>query len=268
MFSVFGMKKLRTRSGALPILMPLLLLLAIAHCCQVESFSPSFLSTRLQSSRYAASQKKNTLTVLSGSPDSVSSPVRFLGKGENAIVRPGVVLIAPSQEFHHYYRHAAIFIHAMGEDEYGEYVIRGVIVDHPTPFTLKEMTDPNAAIQDSPLGENVLFKGGDKGGDGIILLHSQETLGQSPIGMSGIYQGGWDAALAACANGAADVDDFKIFFNYCQFNEKELEDLLKSNEDGDCWVSVEVSADIVLDSDWDRGDAWQRLRNSVAQMKM
>jgi hypothetical protein len=30
------------------------------------------------------------------------------------------------------------------EDEHGEYVIRGVIIDHPTPFTLKEMTDANA----------------------------------------------------------------------------------------------------------------------------
>jgi hypothetical protein len=92
-------------------------------------------------------------------------------------------------------------------------------------------------------------------------------LGQSPIGFSGVYQGGWDAALEACATGDADVDDFKIFFNFCQFNEPEMEDLLKSNEDGDCWASVEVDAEVVLNPDWERGDAWKRLRNAVAQMQ-
>jgi hypothetical protein len=251
---------LEMRNGAVSVPVLLLLLLAIVQCSQVASFSP------LQSSRNT-NMNTNTRTALSASPDSSSSPVRFLGKGENAIVRPGVVLVAPAHEFHHYYRRAAIFIHAMGEDDHGEYVIRGVIIDHPTPFTLQEMVDPNPAIEASPLGENLLFRGGGQGGDGVILFHSQESLGQSPIGFSGIYQGGWDAALEACTTGEADTDDFKIFFNYCQFTEPEIEDLLKSNEDGDCWASVEVSPDMVLNSDWDRGDAWQRLRNAVAQMQ-
>jgi hypothetical protein len=253
------------RDGAVSVTTLLLLMLAIVQCSQVASFSP------LQSFRYARTNSNMktmtntpTRTALSASPD---SSVRFLGKGENAIVRPGVVLVAPAHEFHHYYRKAAIFIHAMGEDEHGEYVIRGVIIDHPTPFTLKEMTDANAAIEASPLGDNLLFRGGGQGGDGVILFHDQESLGQSPIGFSGVYQGGWDAALEACAQGEADVDDFKIFFNFCQFNEPEMEDLLKSNEDGDCWASVEVDADMVLNPDWERGDAWQRLRNAVAQMQ-
>jgi hypothetical protein len=257
---------LEVRNGAVSVTVPLLLLLTIVQCSQVASFSP------LQSSRYArantysnSNRKTNThQTALSASPD---SSVRFLGKGENAIVRPGVVLVAPAHEFHHYYRRAAIFIHAMGEDEHGEYVIRGVIIDHPTPFTLKEMTDANTAIEASPLGDNLLFRGGGQGGDGVILFHDMEELGQSAIGLSGVYQGGWDAALQACANGDADVDDFKIFFNFCQFNEPEMEDLLKSNEDGDCWASVEVDAEMVLNPDWERGDAWQRLRNAVAQMQ-
>lgn len=190
--------------------------------------------------------------------------VRFLGKGEDAIVRPGVVLIAPTHEYHHFYRQAAIFVHAMGEDDDGVYVIRGVIIDHPTPFTLNEMI-PGGKITDNPLGSNLLFRGGDKGGDGVILLHSRESLGQSAIGTSGVYQGGWDAALAACSTGEADVTDFKVFFNFCEFTEYELEDLLKSDEDGDCWASVEVNSNIVLSEDWDRGDCWKRLRNAVTQ---
>jgi hypothetical protein len=251
---------LELRNGAISVL--LLILLAIVQCPQVASFSP------LQSYRHARTNVNvnvKTRNALSASPE---PSVRFLGKGENAIVRPGVVLLAPKNEYHHYYRHAAIFIHAMGENEHGEYVVRGVIVDHPTPFTLSEMTDANPKIDQSPLGQNLLFRGGDQGGDAVILFHSEESFGLESIGLSGVYQGGWDAALEQCTTGEADVDDFKIFFNYCQFTELEIEDLLKSNEEGDCWASVEVDADIVLNSDWERGDAWQRLRNAVgAQMQ-
>lgn len=193
--------------------------------------------------------------------------IRFLGKGQRAIVRPGVVLIAPTNEYHHYYRQAAIFIYAMGEDEHGVYVVRGVIVDHPTPFTLAEMmpeTIKNNNVKNSPLGDNLMFRGGDKGGDGVILLHNKEQLGQSLIGLSGIYQGGWDAAIAACTAGDAIADDFKVFFNFCEFTELEIEDLLKSTEDGDCWASVEVTSDLILNGDWDRGDCWRKLRNAIS----
>jgi Uncharacterized ACR, COG1678 len=190
--------------------------------------------------------------------------VRFLGKGERAIVRPGVVLLAPSNEFHHYYRQAAIFIHAMGEDEFGVFVVRGVIIDHPTPFTLAEMMPDSSNILNNPLGNNFLFRGGDKGGEGVVLLHNKEHLGQSVIGVSGVYQGGWEEVLAACAAGEADVNDFKLFFNYCEFTEVEIADLLKSYEDGDCWASVEVSTEMILDGDWDRGDCWRKLRNAIS----
>jgi Uncharacterized ACR, COG1678 len=193
-----------------------------------------------------------------------ASGVRFLGRGERAIVRPGVVLVAPSNEFHHYYRQAAIFIHAMGEDEFGVFVVRGVIIDHPTPFTLAEMMPESSNIQINPLGNNFLFRGGDKGGDGVVLLHNKEHLGQSVIGLSGVYQGGWEEVLTACAAGEADVNDFKLFFNYCEFTEVEIEDLLKSNEDGDCWASVEVATEMILDGDWDRGDCWRKLRNAIS----
>lgn len=205
----------------------------------------------------------------SSSSDSSSEPsaVRFLGHGPRAIVREGSVLVAPQHEYHHYYRQSAIFVYDMGEDhdqqEGGLYVIRGLILDHPTPFTLKEMIP--GKFDDSALGESLLFRGGDKGGDGVVLLHSRPGLGQPEIGGSGIYQGGWDAALAAIEAGEADVDDFKAFFNYCEFSEDELEELLESQEDGDGWASVEVGYDVVLDKDWDRGDCWKRLRNAVSQ---
>lgn len=227
---------------------------------QVSSHSVRHLSHCYPSFRRL--DKRGKLFQSSG--DSAADGVRFLGKGERAIVRPGVVLVAPTHEYHHYYRQAAIFVYAMGEDDEGEYVVRGVIIDHPTPFTLKEMIQ-QGNVENSPLGENLLFRGGDTGGEIVILLHNREELGQSVIGTSGIYQGGWDAALEACATGKADVEDFKVFFNYCEFTEHEIDDLLKSDEEGDSWAAVEVDSDVVLSEDWDRGDCWKRLRNAVAQ---
>ncbi|EEC43037.1 predicted protein [Phaeodactylum tricornutum CCAP 1055/1] len=196
---------------------------------------------------------------------SPSSKVRFLGKGERAIVRPGVVLLAPTNEYHHYYRQAAIFVHAMGEDDDDVYVIRGVILDQPTPFTLGEMMEHNPALQKTPLKDNLLFRGGDKGGDQVVLLHNHEEIGQSSIGVSGVFQGGFDQAMAACEKGHRQTSDFKLFFNYCEFTELEMEDLLASDEDGDAWISVEVDSDFVLNDGWERGDAWSRLRNAVQQ---
>ena len=200
--------------------------------------------------------------------------IRFLGRGENAIVRPGCVLVAPKHEFHHYYRRSAIFIHAMGEatDGSGDYVIRGLILDHPTPFTLKEMMDHQPTVVENPLGENFLFRGGDKGGDGVILLHPHSDFGRPQIGMSGIYEGGWKEALEMCKTVSSSdntvTENFKAFFNYCEFTENELEDLLDSVEDGDAWVSLEVPVDFCLNPDFDRGDAWSLLRNAVQQMEI
>ncbi|KAL7566254.1 hypothetical protein ACA910_011315 [Epithemia clementina (nom. ined.)] len=197
--------------------------------------------------------------------------VRFLGRGSDAIVRPGCVLVAPSNEFHHFYRQSAIFVYGMGEVPDGEddlYVIRGLIIDHPTPFTLAEMMEHNPVVPNNPLGSNFLFRGGDKGQEGVILLHNQKDLGQNEIGMSGIFEGGWQAALESCALDSKETKNFKAFFNYCEFTEQELEDLLSSSEDGDSWASVEVQPSIVLDPDWDRGDAWSRLRNSLKQMNV
>lgn len=194
----------------------------------------------------------------------------YLGKGEQAIVRNGCVLVAPANEYHHFYRQAAIFVYTMGvEDEHedGEYVIRGLILDHPTPFTLKEMIDQESSMEkDNPLGDTLVWRGGDKGGEGVVLLHNLPELGQAPIGNSGLYQGGWKAALEACAIGKARPQDFKVFFNYCQFSEAELDSMLYLDTEGDGWTSLEVDSKLVLSDEWTRGGAWARLRNSIRQM--
>lgn len=192
--------------------------------------------------------------------------INFLGRGANALVREGVVLVAPTHEFHHFYREAAIFVFAIGENESGDLMIRGVILDHPTPFTLEEMME-NSMLKDTTLKDNLLFRGGDTGAEQVIMLHKHEGIGQSAVGTSGIFQGGFNEAIEACKQGTVDSSDFKLFFNYCEFTEATLEEMLDSTEDGDSWMSVEVDPSFVLDAEWDRGGACRRLRNVVRQMK-
>ena len=171
--------------------------------------------------------------------------------------------MAPKDEFHHFYRQSAIFVYAMGEDEDmdNEYVIRGAIIDHPTPFTLGETTDESAGVaKNNPLADNFIFRGGDKGDEIILMLHNQESIGKgNMIGTSGIYEGGIMEALEAGAKEDVDPLSFKFFFGFVQFTENELEQML----DDSPWLSVEVPPDYVLDIDLDRGDCWRRLRNAL-----
>lgn len=201
--------------------------------------------------------------------DSQKEKVRFLGKGSNAIVRPGVVLVAPVHEYHHFLMKSAVFIHAIGLNEYGEHVTRGVIIDHPTAFTMGEMSAGSVV---GVLGNNILFQGGNQGNDSAIMLHSlgDENIGDGKmIGTSKIYEGGLGAALAAADEGEADPDKFKFFFNYMEFTDNELQSMLNDEDsEGDAWISVEVPVDMILDSDLDRGDAWRSLRNQLKQMTM
>lgn len=163
------------------------------------------------------------------SSESDDSNIRFLGKGSNAIVRPGVVLLAPAEEFHHYLRQSAIFIYAMGTDENDDYVIRGAILDNPTPFTIGEMMEKKSS---GGVYENLIFRGGESGGQEAFCLHSDESLDLEEIGTSNIFQGGDIDKIK-------DPSKVKFFFNYMEFLEQELEDMLEIiHEDGDGWTSV------------------------------
>ena len=85
-----------------------------------------------------------------GAPWQSQNPRR--GAGSSSIVRPGVILLSPKNEYHHYYRNSAIFIFAMGEDSNtNEYIIRGVILDMPTPFTFYEMMEQQPISPDNKL---------------------------------------------------------------------------------------------------------------------
>ena len=86
----------------------------------------------------------------------ISSKIRYLGSGDDAIIRPGVVLVAPKHEYDHFLMKSAVFVYAIGLDENEDMVIRGVIIDHPTAFTISEMS-PNVM---GSLSENLMFRAG------------------------------------------------------------------------------------------------------------
>lgn len=237
---------------------------ALAFCSMVEGFlleAPGLGTppSPISSHRSAQASDEN---------DSDSSSVRFLGRGERAIVRPGVVLVAPPDEFHHYLRQAAVFIYAMGTDDDDVYVIRGVIIDHPTPFTMLEMMAEQGGDASSiACLQNLMYRGGERG-DATFMLHCDDTLAkqadQEMIGSTGIFEGGLDYATSN--NYVIDPQKVKFFFSYMEFTEAELEEMLENREDPSTqWTSVEVSPDFVLNSELERGEAWARLRNAVRE---
>lgn len=193
------------------------------------------------------------------------APVRYLGKGEDAIIRPGVVLVAPSHEYHHFLTKSAVFVQAIGLDKFGEHVTRGVIIDHPTVFTMGEMA--TGAVT-GVLANNLLFQGGDQGGDKAIMLHGKSDIGRgNMIGTSGIFEGGLDAAMEAADFGETGPEKFKFFFNHVEFTDNELANMMGNvDSEGDAWMSVEVPVEMILDSDMNRGDAWRSLRNELKAM--
>ena len=51
--------------------------------------------------------------------------IRYLGSGKDAIIRPGVVMVAPNHEYDHFLMRSAVFVYAIGLDENQDVVIRG-----------------------------------------------------------------------------------------------------------------------------------------------
>jgi len=202
-----------------------------------------------------------------GEDTNEGQPLRFLGKGDRALIREGVVLVAPTHEYNHFLMRSAVFIHAIGLNEFDEHVTRGVIIDHPTAFTMGEMGGGNVY---GTLAHKPLYQGGDQGNDSAMLLHSHGNSGVGSgemIGTSCIYEGGVYDAMDLVDDGKVDSENFKFFFNHIEFSDTELEGMLAATDsDGDAWASLEVPPSIVLNNDFGRGDCWSYLRNQIRQM--
>lgn len=207
--------------------------------------------------------------------------ISYVGRGSSAIVRKGSLLIAPSQEYHHLLSKAAIFIYDVGlDDENNELVARGVIIDHPTAFSISEMVDDSYFQNEegiaATIGKNTLFRGGDLGEEFVMVLHSLHPNhpSQEMIGSSGIYQGGLSNIIDAINRGDIVCDttnSIKFFFNYLEFTENQLNLMFHDDDDDtnqqgsiDSWLSVEVlPSSFILHNGYNRGSAWEKIRNYV-----
>lgn len=151
---------------------------------------------------------------------------------------------------------------------------RGVIIDHPTAFTMAEMGGGSVY---GTLAHHNLYQGGDIGNDSAMLLHSCGHANRENksakiscgdmIGTSGIYEGGLSDAMDLVDEDLVDPENFKFFFNYVEFSDMELEAMLTATDsDGDAWASMEVPTSIILNNDFDRGEGWSYLRNQIRKL--
>jgi len=154
----------------------------------------------------------------------------------------------------------------IGQDDEDRTLIRGVILDYPTVFTMHEMTGMDSSNE---LSQNLLFRGGDAGNDSALMLHSCGDLTNNEmIGSSGVYEGGLQNAMDAVKEGKLSAECFKFFYNYTEFTVPELDQMLKSSDsDGDSWKSVQVSPSIIL-ADHDKSETWKQLRNKCRIFEM
>jgi hypothetical protein len=191
-----------------------------------------------------------------------SNSFLFLGKSSSATIEPGVVLVAPSHEYNHFLMRSAVFIYDQGLNEFDEMVTRGVIIDHPTAFTMNEM----GVDELGNLGENILWRGGDAGNDTVMFLHSHpiDNTSNNKIGVSGIYEGGLQEVKQKVNSGDLNSDGCKFFFNYIEFREKELQSIMsETDSDGDAWAAMRVPKEFITNGEYARGDAWSYLRNHM-----
>jgi len=209
-----------------------------------------------------------------GAPPPISRPT-FLGVGPSSPLREGTLLVSPSDEYDHFLMHSVLFVFEIGYDEvYDKTLVRAVIVDHPTAFTVGEMLD-SAGGGGASLGgltNNPLYRGGDNGGNAVILLHSVPGLdGSVSIDDNGkaslLHTGGISAAAIAVDDSTVDASRFKFFFNYVEIPIGEIQGMLDAplgegdDEAADGWMVLgDVPPEIVLDGSYGRGQAWRKLR--------
>lgn len=247
---------LNKASHIFPATLLLVFLLAFDQV-QVSAFCKPITSTSISSKTQLYQTNNNEI-----------NPIRYLGSGPSALIRPGVVLVAPKHEYDHFLMKSTVFIYAIGLDDNQDMVARGVIIDHPTAFTVGEMSP----LVSGAVSNNLLFRGGNSGKHTAMMLHSAggpdgPIPNSEMIGDSGIYEGGIVQAMEAVDAGIIDADRCKFFFNYMQFREMELDDMFADVEDGDAWASLEVPVEYVLDSDLERGGMWVKLHNAVKKFR-
>ena len=110
---------------------------------------------------------------------------------------------------------------------------KGLLLERPTAFTVDEMV-PGF----DEFSSNTLFRGGEDGGNKVVVLHTHGELdGAREVGL-GVFEGGISAARKAVASGAASPGDFKFFFGQFKVTPQDLDGMLG----GGGWRAVSLGA--------------------------
>mmetsp|Transcript_3562 Transcript_3562/g.8983 ORF Transcript_3562/g.8983 Transcript_3562/m.8983 type:complete len:414 (-) Transcript_3562:110-1351(-) len=133
------------------------------------------------------------------------------------IPRPeaGAILVANESEVDHFFRQAAVLVLECGPSG-----SKGLILEMATAFQLGEMSPSSAG---TVFKGNSLFRGGGGSSDATTMLHAcSEVEGSTPIG-HGLYTGGVQSAIKLVEEGKLSQDQFKFFYNYCEWGPGALE---------------------------------------------
>ncbi|KAJ1483379.1 hypothetical protein T484DRAFT_1800478 [Baffinella frigidus] len=139
----------------------------------------------------------------------VASDSLFAEVGPDGL-EAGVVLVAAPEETDHFFRHSVVLL--LDHTPQGS---RGVVLEMATAFQIGEMS---TLLENTPLADNTLFRGGGGGSDDVVVVHPYGGLpGARALGPHGLFTGGVQAANEAVGQGAAPACDFKFFFNHCEW---------------------------------------------------
>jgi len=161
---------------------------------------------------------------------------------------PGVVIVAAPDNYDHYFCESVLLLLEHDEDKGS----RAVLLNHETPWSVAEM---NSAL--TPFDTNVVFLGGDRGADTMLMLHADPSLpGAQPVGAAGVQRGGLAAAAARVAAKPAAATDYKFFYKVSEW----LPGMLEREVQEGLWSAVELPAAQLLEQRGHRS-MWQRVRD-------
>lgn len=183
--------------------------------------------------------------------------IKILDKAQS-----GCILVAPEHEYNHFLMEQAVLIYEYQETADGRVDAKGVILERPTAYSVNEMV-PGF----DEFSENVMFMGGEDGGNSVVMIHNHGELeGSRDIG-SGLFIGGVDSARAALEKAAVGESrckplDFKFFFDHVRLSGKDLEGML--GEGGWNAISLPGKNTAAASLHNEESGLWRRIRRKLA----
>jgi putative AlgH/UPF0301 family transcriptional regulator len=171
-------------------------------------------------------------------------------------VEEGCLLVAQPNEYNHFMvRGAVLIIHHAPEQR-----SRGLLLDHPTAFTVGE-TAPALDV----FAENTLFLGGEAGANTALMLHRFALPGARAVGGSGLYLGGVRSAMEKVEAGEFSPGDFIFVFNECEWEPGVLQQEVEAAR----WTVLRCPPHFLMPPGAGRArtsSLWERCRREIRRL--